>query len=152
MAYRIYRTTDQAVIENTDEPGKFVELESGLSFNELFSAKDPAAFLEESLKTGNPADSFPSSPALLPPIGDQEIWASGVTYFRSRTARMEEAETAGGDVFYDKVYDAERPELFFKSSAHRSRGHLAKVGIRHDSTWDVPEPEFTLAINSEGKI
>jgi 2-dehydro-3-deoxy-D-arabinonate dehydratase len=65
---------------------------------------------------------------------------------------MEEAEAAGGDIFYDKVYEAPRPELFFKSTAAKVRGAFDRVGIRHDSTWDVPEPEFTLAINAAGKI
>ncbi|MEM1442461.1 MAG: fumarylacetoacetate hydrolase family protein [Verrucomicrobiota bacterium] len=152
MAYRIYRTADQVVVENTEEPGSFTGLGSGFDFNELFCAEKPSAHLEEAISNGSSLDRFDAADAFLAPIGDQEIWASGVTYFRSRTARMEEAETAGGDVFYDKVYDAERPELFFKSSARRARGNLAKVGIRHDSTWDVPEPEFTLAINSAGKI
>jgi len=92
-----------------------------------------------------------SSPWLAP-VGSQEIWAAGVTYFRSRAARMEEAEAAGGDIFYDKVYEAERPELFFKATPSRARGHLAPIRIREDSTWDVPEPELTLAINSEGKV
>jgi 2-dehydro-3-deoxy-D-arabinonate dehydratase len=85
-------------------------------------------------------------------MGDQEVWAAGVTYYRSRTARMEESEEAGGDRFYDMVYDAERPELFFKSTPRRVRGHRHTVGIRGDSTWDVPEPELTLAINAQGTV
>jgi 2-dehydro-3-deoxy-D-arabinonate dehydratase len=89
---------------------------------------------------------------LLPPIGTQEVWAAGVTYFRSRDARMEEAEATGGDVFYNRVYDAERPELFFKAPAGRVVTHGQSVRIRKDSTWDVPEPEFTLVINSAGEI
>lgn len=88
----------------------------------------------------------------LPPIGTQEIWAAGVTYQRSKSARMEESKDAGGGNFYDRVYDAERPELFFKSSAHRVAGHGQKVRIRKDSNWNVPEPELTLAVNSSGKI
>ena len=89
---------------------------------------------------------------LLPPIGSQEVWAAGVTYFRSRAARMEESEGSGGDRFYDLVYAAERPELFFKATASRVRGHLDQIRVRADSTWDVPEPELTLAINSAGKV
>lgn len=80
------------------------------------------------------------------------MWAAGVTYYRSRDARMEESESSGGDRFYDMVYEAERPELFFKATADRCRGHLDKVCIRSDSSWDVPEPELTLAINSNGKV
>ena len=89
---------------------------------------------------------------LLVPISRQEIWASGVTYYRSKNARMEESKDAGGGDFYDRVYDAERPELFFKATAARTVGHLGQVRIRKDSTWDVPEPELTLFINSKGQI
>ncbi|MEM6631952.1 MAG: fumarylacetoacetate hydrolase family protein [Bacteroidota bacterium] len=88
---------------------------------------------------------------LLPPIGKQEVWAAGVTYFKSRTARMEESEEEIGGP-YDRVYNAERPELFFKSQPHRVVGHEKPVRIRKDSTWNVPEPELTLMINSNGNI
>lgn len=91
-------------------------------------------------------------PAILAPIGTQEVWASGVTYFRSRTARMEESEKAGGGNFYDRVYDADRPELFFKSTAWRVVGNHGTVRIRRDSTWDVPEPELTLFATESGKL
>ncbi len=89
---------------------------------------------------------------LVAPIGTQEVWAAGVTYYRSRTARMEESEISGGATFYDKVYVAERPELFFKATPHRVSGHEQTVYIREDSSWDVPEPELTLFISSEGTI
>lgn len=152
MPYRIFRSATALFIENTESPGLFHQAGPDFSFNGLFTSSDPAAYISAHYDSGSAGESFEENIPFQPPIGDQEIWASGVTYFRSRTARMEEAETAGGDVFYDKVYDAERPELFFKSSAVKSRGHLDNVGIRSDSTWDVPEPEFTLAINSEGNI
>lgn len=86
------------------------------------------------------------------PMGTQEIWASGVTYMRSKEARMEESKDAGGGTFYDRVYDADRPELFFKSTFSRTVGHNGTVRIRKDSGWDVPEPELTLLISSEGTI
>ena len=89
---------------------------------------------------------------LLPPIGSQEVWAAGVTYLRSRDARMEESEDSGAADCYHRVYEAERPELFFKSLPHRVAGHRQQVRIRKDSTWNVPEPELTLFINSEGSI
>jgi len=89
---------------------------------------------------------------LLAPIGLQEVWAAGVTYLRSREARMEESADSGAADLYDKVYAAERPELFFKSLAHRVAGHGQQVYIRRDSTWSVPEPELTLYINSAGEI
>lgn len=89
---------------------------------------------------------------ILAPMGNQEIWAAGVTYYRSRTARMEESQDAGGADFYDKVYNADRPELFFKATASRVSAPGSAVNIRKDSTWDVPEPELTLVISPSGKI
>ena len=97
-------------------------------------------------------DGTPDLASLLPPIGSQEIWAAGVTYYRSRTARMEEAKLAGGGDFYDRVYDAARPELFFKATPHRVRGHRQPVRIRKDSKWNVPEPELALVVSSRGEI
>ena len=88
----------------------------------------------------------------LAPIKSQEVWASGVTYFRSKTARMEESKDSGGSSFYDKVYEAERPEIFFKSTPDRVKGPFEKVRIRKDSQWSVPEPELTLVISSTKKI
>ena len=79
---------------------------------------------------------------LQAPIGDQEVWAAGVTYYRSREARMEESKSAGGGDFYDRVYDAERPELFFKATPHRVVGPGGLVAIRADSTWSVPDPSW----------
>lgn len=89
---------------------------------------------------------------VLTPIGDQEIWAAGVTYIRSKVERQAESKDSGGAEFYARVYEAERPELFFKANPHRVVGHGQKVRIRKDSNWDVPEPELTLAITSSGKI
>ena len=89
---------------------------------------------------------------LLPPMGNQEIWAAGVTYYRSRTARIEESSDSGGGTFYDKVYVAERPELFFKATASRVAPPGGKVNIRKDSSWNVPEPELTLLLSPSGKV
>lgn len=86
------------------------------------------------------------------PIQSQEIWACGVTYLRSKVGRQEESKNAGGGDFYARVYEADRPEIFFKAGANRTVGHGQKVHIRKDSTWDVPEPELTLAVTSSGKI
>ncbi len=86
------------------------------------------------------------------PIGNQEVWASGVTYLRSRDARMEESKESGAADVYQKVYVADRPELFFKALPHRVSGPGEEVYIRSDSTWNVPEPELTLYINSLGEI
>jgi 2-dehydro-3-deoxy-D-arabinonate dehydratase len=88
--------------------------------------------------------------ALLPPIDAQEVWASGVTYLRSKVARMDESRKSAD--IYDQVYDAERPELFFKSTATRVAGHGMPIRIRRDSTWNVPEPELVLVLSSHGDI
>jgi 2-dehydro-3-deoxy-D-arabinonate dehydratase len=89
---------------------------------------------------------------LLSPVSTQEVWAAGVTYFRSRSARIDESKDAGGGSFYDRVYVAERPELFFKASGRRVVGPFGEVRIRKDARWSVPEPELTLAVHSSGKI
>ena len=90
---------------------------------------------------------------LMAPIGsNQELWACGVTYLRSKIGRQEESKEAGGGDFYARVYEAERPEVFFKSTPHRVVGPNQKVRIRKDSSWDVPEPELTLVVTSSGKI
>ena len=89
---------------------------------------------------------------LLVPIGTQELWAAGVTYLRSKEARMEESKDSGGATFYDKVYDAERPEIFFKANAYKIMPHKGQVRIRKDSDWNVPEPELTLVVNKTGEI
>lgn len=86
---------------------------------------------------------------LLGPIDEQEVWAAGVTYLRSRNARMEESTQK--DV-YDQVYDADRPEIFFKATPNRVANPGEPVAIRADSGWDVPEPELVLALNSAGEV
>ena len=121
-----------------------------LSIDEVFRSSDPLALLGQAWEKGRASDE--DSSRLLAPVGSQEVWAAGVTYYRSRTARMEESEQAGGDRFYDLVYDADRPELFFKATARRIQNPGEPVGIRSDSEWDVPEPELTLAINREGQV
>src|SRR5215213_9440944 len=82
---------------------------------------------------------------LLAPVDGQEIWAVGVTYLRSKAARMEESDFSA--TAYDRVYDAARPELFFKSQPEKAVGHGDLVGIRRDAKWNVPEPELTLVFN-----
>jgi 2-dehydro-3-deoxy-D-arabinonate dehydratase len=108
---------------------------------EISKQKKTAADAQKSIKSAPQA-----------PIGSQELWASGVTYFRSKQGRQEESKKAGGADFYGHVYEAERPELFFKATANRIVGHGGKVRIRRDSSWDVPEPELTLLITSNEKI
>lgn len=89
---------------------------------------------------------------ILAPVGKQELWACGVTYLRSKVGRQEESKVSGGADFYAKVYEAVRPEVFFKATPQRIVGPNHKVRIRKDSTWDVPEPELTLVVSSNGKI
>jgi 2-dehydro-3-deoxy-D-arabinonate dehydratase len=89
---------------------------------------------------------------LQSPIQSQELWAAGVTYQRSKVGRQEESKKTGGGDFYARVYEADRPELFFKGTAHRIVGHAEKVKLRKDSEWNVPEPELTLLVTSSGKI
>ena len=120
----------------------------------IINRKGLHGLLESELTTYEKLDSAPFGPddALDAPAVGQEIWAAGVTYYRSREARMEESKDAGGGSFYDKVYTADRPELFFKAVPYRCSGHGGAVNIRRDSTWNVPEPELTLFICSEGTI
>jgi len=91
-----------------------------------------------------------SDVTLLPVVDHQEVWAAGVTYKRSRTARMEESAAAAS--CYDRVYASPRPELFFKATPHRVAGHGQPLRIRADSAWNVPEPELTLVMNSSGRL
>ncbi len=92
----------------------------------------------------------PDAPHLLAPIDDQEVWAAGVTYTRSREARMGES-AASADV-YARVYDAERPELFFKATASRVVGPNDRVAARPDAAWSVPEPELTLLLDASLRV
>lgn len=98
---------------------------------------------------GPGAGPVPADVRLLAPLGTQEIWAAGVTYRRSREARMEESEAPD---HYARVYDAERPELFMKAAPGRARGPDESIAIRADSGWDVPEPELGLVIDAAGAI
>ena len=124
--------------------GRRVRAEDGLTARE-----DLREYLEGLAKG---AAWEPATATLLAPIENQEVWAAGVTYYRSRTARMAESEVAGGGSFYDRVYTAERPELFFKAMPYRVAGPGDKVKIRQDSKWNVPEPELTLLVSPKGKI
>jgi 2-dehydro-3-deoxy-D-arabinonate dehydratase len=124
----------------------------GRSIDEVFMADDPGGLLRMAIGEGREVPRPDPSQPVLPPLESQEVWAAGVTYYRSRVARMDESKEAGASVFYDLVYEAARPELFFKATAPRVRGHRAGVRIRSDSEWSVPEPELTLAINAAGRV
>ena len=149
MSYRLYRTPHGNFVQTENDTRKL-----GASFNldALFTADNPVTLLKELVAKAEKVPALPAGSPLLAPLGNQEIWAAGVTYLRSRTARMEESKVAGGDSFYDKVYQAVRPELFFKATPHRVAAPGTPVRIRGDSRWNVPEPELTLALNSAGRI
>ena len=143
---RVFATPAGAILERA---GQFLQPSQRLDFDAIFCAADPGAFLRDVCAKAKPA----ASPTKLSaPLQSQEIWAAGVTYLRSKTARMAESKDSGGGTFYDKVYEADRPELFFKATPHRVVAPGDAVRIRADSKWNVPEPELTLAINSAGKI
>jgi 2-dehydro-3-deoxy-D-arabinonate dehydratase len=149
---KLYKTPQDAIIEHQ---GAYYRFPMGGDLWETIVRRDDLhAFLLEWVQQDRPIDHFdPASAALLAPIGPtQEVWAAGVTYYRSRDARMEESKAAGGGSFYDKVYNADRPELFFKASPRMVLGTGQDVRIRRDSKWNVPEPELTLCISSGGKI
>jgi 2-dehydro-3-deoxy-D-arabinonate dehydratase len=105
--------------------------------------------LAEAATHGSADGPVPAGSTTLAPVGGQEVWAAGVTYATSRSARNEES---GGHDFYDLVYDAERPELFFKAAPGRARGPAGLIGVREDSGWDVPEPELALVCDADGEI
>ena len=143
---RLYNDPAGLVLEQN---GFFIRAGHALKVDDFFESDDPIALAQHTWPSGEPA-SLPATPAA--PIGRQEVWAAGVTYLRSRTARMEESKDAGGGSFYDRVYSAPRPELFFKSTPHRVAGPGTPVRIRGDSRWNVPEPELTLALNRHGRL
>lgn len=139
---KLFRTAGGPVIERD---GSFRLLE--LDWDSVFRHADPPVMLRGA------AGTVVEEPVPLAPVQSQEVWAAGVTYEVSRSARMEEAEAAaGGADVYDRVYDAVRPELFFKATSRTVVGQGDGVRIRHDAAWNVPEPELTLAVASSGAI
>jgi len=148
---RLFRTTIGIFVEDS---GTFYPADSG-DWDELVSSPDLHARTKSIVRQGLDRNSGLRSidpGAILAPILSQEVWAAGVTYYRSRSARMEESKDAGGGSFYDRVYSAERPELFFKATGRRVIGPNGRVLIRSDAKWSVPEPEVALLINPAGQI
>jgi 2-dehydro-3-deoxy-D-arabinonate dehydratase len=144
---RLFRTTGGVFVEEEEQH----YLMADQSWDALLSRDDLPEFLAEFVARGDSYGRFHEG-EVLAPIEGQEVWAAGVTYYRSRGARMEESKDAGGGNFYDRVYSAERPELFFKSMASRTVGTGGKVRIRGDAKWSVPEPELTLVVSPGGRI
>jgi 2-dehydro-3-deoxy-D-arabinonate dehydratase len=138
-----------AICHGVLEGDTVYHLRSEVGFNEVFSSADPANAAGCSLSVHR---SRLSEVTLLPPIDLQEVWAAGVTYLRSKTAREQESANAGGASFYDKVYTAPRPELFLKAIASRVVGPGQPIRVRADSRWTVPEPELALVISPQMKI
>ena len=143
---RVFATSEGLCFEHG---GRFLYSPEPIGFDRLFQSDDPLALARHTIDR---ATAGPAPAPLVAPMGTQEVWAAGVTYYRSRTARMEESKDAGGGSFYDKVYEADRPELFFKATPHRVAAPGAAVRIRSDSRWNVPEPELTLAISAHGRV
>ncbi|MCB0775234.1 MAG: fumarylacetoacetate hydrolase family protein [Chitinophagaceae bacterium] len=146
---KVYRTTEGIIINNKDlyyNTGE-TNWDQFINNDDLYNKCD---YIIQSV-TAVSSTSLDTS-TILAPVQNQELWACGVTYLRSKEGRQEESKDAGGGDFYARVYEAERPEVFFKATPHRISGHNAFVRIRKDSTWDVPEPELTLVVASSGKI
>ena len=141
--YKIYRIDSGIQIEN--QKGELTEA-LRVSWDECINQENLFQFCQ------NQSYIAQNREAIQTPIESQEIWAAGVTYLRSKVARMEESKESGGDTFYDKVYDAERPEIFYKGNKLRAVGQNGLVRIRKDSAWNVPEPELTLFINKHHQI
>lgn len=143
----LYRTTQGCFIQTQNSWHAVPES----NWDALLEVVGLSAYLAQ-IATTTPAVDAPAPESILAPIVSQEVWAAGVTYFRSRTARMEESKDAGGGSFYDRVYAAERPEIFFKATPQRVAHPGQAMHLRSDSKWMVPEPELTLCINSRGEI
>lgn len=144
---KLYKTTRGIVLSRNDEHF----LLQNEDWDRLINSGDLVSRLSQMADAGEPESGLLDE-GILPPVSKQEIWAAGVTYYRSKVGRQEESKSTGGGDFYARVYEAKRPELFFKSPAYRAVGHGDFVRIRKDSTWDVPEPELTLVINASGAI
>ncbi|MCZ6672897.1 MAG: fumarylacetoacetate hydrolase family protein [Verrucomicrobia bacterium] len=138
---KLYKLPDGPYIERDDASGFLDD-----DWDSLFQMEDLHAHLSGVALKEKEAD----LEKCLAPIGSQEVWACGVTYYSSQMARIEESK--GGGNFYERVYAAERPEIFFKATPARVSGPGQQVRIRKDSTWDVPEPELTFALSSHGEI
>ena len=141
---KLYRTAQGVVVESNARFHSLAE-----DWNALINHADLLGHLRAATSSRGNAE-LEGTP--LAPVVSQEVWAAGVTYFRSRSARIDESQDAGGGTFYDRVYHAARPELFFKASAFRVRASGETIRIRADATWSVPEPELALYVNARGQI
>ncbi len=146
---KLYKTVSSPILEFENE---FFQLGLQFDWDQLINRDDLYYFLKDCISHISPIKINLEDINPLAPVGNQEVWAAGVTYYSSRLARMEESKDAGGGDFYSRVYVADRPEIFFKATPARTVGPDSPFRIRKDSTWDVPEPELTLFVSSSGKI
>lgn len=121
-------------------------LADDVTLSGLLDATEPTLGTIDELPGDGPV---PTAARIVAPVDRQEVWAAGVTYRRSRDARMQESTAPD---HYDRVYAADRPELFFKSTPERVRGPEQSIGVREDSTWDVPEPELAVVVDAAGRV
>ena len=141
---KLYRTAQGVVVESN---ARFHALKD--DWNTLVNHADLLGHLRAATSSRGSAELTGTA---LAPVISQEVWAAGVTYFRSRSARIDESQDAGGGTFYDRVYHAARPEIFFKAAAFRVRASGETIRIRADAKWSVPEPELALYVNARGQI
>ena len=144
---KVYKKENDIILQNE---GSFYCLE-GQNWDEYINDDQLFQKLKASIRNAKTIN-FDHLEGLNPPIDSQELWASGVTYYMSKKGREEESKETGGSIFYAKVYEADRPELFFKATKSRISGTGEAVRIRRDSSWNVPEPELTLFATSNAKI
>ncbi|MFH5182654.1 fumarylacetoacetate hydrolase family protein [Paenibacillus sp. TAB 01] len=155
---RYLKALSSAQLAAVTDEGKVYELPQQDFITLLKEAEaagsSPLALVEKLTAGAQPLSQSLEQLELLVPIEAPEVWAAGVTYERSREARNYEATGGRMDAstFYDKVYDAERPELFFKSTAARTVGPGGEVQLRSDSEWQIPEPELALVLDGQGRI
>jgi len=147
---RLYKTSQSIIIEKSGQFFLVKDQNWDTFINDDFLGEK----LERLISKAEPIENGPDllKKEIEAPLLSQELWASGVTYYRSKEGRQDESEASGGAQFYANVYEADRPELFFKANLNRIAVPGGKVRVRSDSTWDVPEPELTLMITASGKI
>ena len=147
---KLYKTTRGPIVEQDGQ----LFLLADSHWDDLVAPPGLGERLRQALVGRSPlaASAPPTEGDCLAPIGAQEVWAAGVTYYRSRDARIEESKEAGGGDFYARVYEAERPELFFKATPFRVRGPGQPLRIRRDARWSVPEPELALVVSAAGTV
>jgi 2-dehydro-3-deoxy-D-arabinonate dehydratase len=148
IGIKLYQTKRGIIAEQGNQ---FFQLTG--SWQNIVNRKNLHGYMDQALLSAPPlpAKDF-NATEIEAPLDHQEVWAAGVTYQRSKSARMDESKKSGASVFYDMVYEAERPEIFFKATPHRVVGPGQPVRIRKDSIWNVPEPELTLFISSHKTI